>query len=159
MRPQSVKRFLARYLELLLTGVCLGVIFLIPVLYRPRTVAEYWRVVAGTAVIIGMLHGWVFWEIRRKFGRARIVEAARHTIHVQAENMMQIERLSPQDLDAAQVPNELRTWYYRGYAKAISDYEFTLDQIMEHVILSSDVGSFPPSSTAKPSGGAPVNRP
>jgi hypothetical protein len=58
-------RFFLRYLEILFTLAGLAVIFLAVLLFAPRG-ASPWRVAAITATLVGIIHGVLFWLIRRR---------------------------------------------------------------------------------------------
>lgn len=56
---------LLRYLELILTLVGIIVIFAVTGLVTPRGVGP-WEVAAITAVLVGIVHGVIFWLVRRR---------------------------------------------------------------------------------------------
>lgn len=55
-------------LELWLSSVGLGVIFAAPVLFigRQSADASYWKVAGMTAIAVGVIHGVIFWIVRRR---------------------------------------------------------------------------------------------
>lgn len=53
-------------IELWLSAAGVGVILAAPALISPVTSGDYWRVVAVTAVSVGVLHGVIFWMVRRR---------------------------------------------------------------------------------------------
>lgn len=62
--------FLLRYLEIIFTLAGLAVIFLITALVQP-TGTSSWEVAAVTATAVGVIHGLLFWVIRRRQREAR----------------------------------------------------------------------------------------
>ncbi len=91
-------RFLVRYLELLLTavglGICLGLIGLLP----PN--ADKWQVIALVAMVIGVIHGILFFAVRARQRAVRnqaihdvaylLQERVAHYVHI-------VSRLSESD--------------------------------------------------------------
>lgn len=63
-----MKRVLA-HLELLLTGVGLIVVWLVPALVSTDS-TPHWKAMALTSILVGVVHGLIFWLVRR---RQRIV--------------------------------------------------------------------------------------
>jgi hypothetical protein len=59
-----VRRFL-NHMELWLSAAGVGVILLVPgLLYQGGT--SFWRATAYTAIAVGVLHGVIFWTVRRR---------------------------------------------------------------------------------------------
>jgi NADH:ubiquinone oxidoreductase subunit 2 (subunit N) len=58
-------KFILRYLELIFTVAGLVVIFAAALVFS-RVGASYWRVAAITATIVGVIHGILFWVVRRR---------------------------------------------------------------------------------------------
>ena len=58
-------KFLLKYLEILFTAAGLVVIFLAVVLFVPSGMSP-WRVAAITATLVGVIHGVLFWLVRRR---------------------------------------------------------------------------------------------
>jgi hypothetical protein len=57
--------FVLRYLELIFTLVGIGVIFGVTALFSsPRT--SVWQIAAITAMLVGVIHGLLFWLVRRR---------------------------------------------------------------------------------------------
>jgi hypothetical protein len=52
-------------IELWLSGLGLLVIWVVPMLLRP-VFADAWQTTAVTAIIVGVLHGLIFWSVRRR---------------------------------------------------------------------------------------------
>jgi membrane protein implicated in regulation of membrane protease activity len=69
---------LLRYLELILTVVGLLVVFAITALIAPLGINQ-WQVAAITAMVVGVVHGLLFWVVRRR----------QRNVRVQAINEMQ----------------------------------------------------------------------
>ena len=61
-------RLLLDHIELILTGTGLAVIVGVPFL---PFVAEGWATVAVTAIVVGAIHGVLFWLVRRRQRRVR----------------------------------------------------------------------------------------
>jgi hypothetical protein len=62
-------------IELLLSAAGLVVIFLVPTLLQPNP-EDVWAVAAVTAVVVGVLHGVIFWLIRRRQRQVRAAAVA-----------------------------------------------------------------------------------
>jgi hypothetical protein len=62
-------KFILNNIELLLSGIGLLVIWLVPSLVV-RGQYDIWKATAVTAIAVGLIHGFIFWLIRR---RQRIV--------------------------------------------------------------------------------------
>lgn len=65
-------------IELVLTGAGLLVIALVNILAHENSAGSSWRWSAGAAVVVGVLHGFIFWLIRRRqrsVRRAALAEA------------------------------------------------------------------------------------
>jgi hypothetical protein len=60
-----------RHLELLLTFAGLAVIFLVTALITPAE-TTHWQVAAVTATLVGIVHGMLFWVVRRRQQRVRV---------------------------------------------------------------------------------------
>jgi len=56
---------LLNHIELILSGVGLIVILIVPWL-TSQAISDTWRVAAITAILVGLLHGRIFWVIRRR---------------------------------------------------------------------------------------------
>jgi hypothetical protein len=67
--------FILRYLELVFTVVGLGVIFGVTALFSPRG-ATIWEVAAITAAVVGVIHGLLFWLVRRRQRQVRLTTIA-----------------------------------------------------------------------------------
>lgn len=63
--------FVLRYLELVFTMVGIAVIFGVTALFSsPRT--SIWQVAAITATVVGLIHGVLFWLVRRRQRQVRL---------------------------------------------------------------------------------------
>jgi len=58
-------KFVLKYLEILFTLAGLAVIFIAVLAFTPRG-ASPWQVAAITATLVGIIHGALFWMIRRR---------------------------------------------------------------------------------------------
>jgi hypothetical protein len=58
-------KVILKNIELILSAAGLLVIFLVPTVIAPQP-ADYWKVVALTAIFVGALHGIIFWMIRQR---------------------------------------------------------------------------------------------
>ena len=63
--------FILRYLEIVFTVVGIGVIFGVTALLSSRG-ASIWQVAAITAVMVGVIHGLLFWVVRRRQHQVRV---------------------------------------------------------------------------------------
>jgi len=59
-----MRKFFLKHLELLLSSIGLVLIFAIP--YALRAHADVWQVAAITATSTGLIHGLIFWGVRRR---------------------------------------------------------------------------------------------
>lgn len=59
-----MKRLLAN-IELILSAAGLLVIFLVPTILRARS-ENWWEITAITAILVGLIHGLIFWLIRHR---------------------------------------------------------------------------------------------
>ena len=78
-------------LELWLTGAGLAVIVVVPSVLG-TTPASYWHVVAVTAVLVGVVHGLLFWLVRRRqrLVRRATLFAARGMLRDVVNNRLQV---------------------------------------------------------------------
>jgi len=83
-RTELVLAHFLRNIELWLSGIGVVVILLAPWLMAPAP-ARYWKVVAATAIVIGVLHGLIFWLVRRRQRRIRGILIARVRAMLQDE--------------------------------------------------------------------------
>lgn len=65
-------KFILRYLEIIFTLAGLAVIFLAVVIFTPKGTSP-WKVVGIVATLVGIVHGVLFWLVRR---RQRLVRRA-----------------------------------------------------------------------------------
>lgn len=63
--------FILRYLEIVFTVVGVGVIFGVTALFSSRG-ASVWQVAAITAIMVGVIHGLLFWVVRRRQHQVRL---------------------------------------------------------------------------------------
>lgn len=100
--PPATARALLRNLELVLTAVGLGVIAAVPALLQP-TAERYWTVVAVTAVGVGVVHGVLFWLVRRRQRevRAATLRDARDVLTDVVNNKLQLMLVHLETLHAS----------------------------------------------------------
>ena len=72
MRSSNLMKFILRYLELIFTAIGLLVIFGVTALIRPAGTSA-WVVAAISATSVGVIHGILFWLIRRRQRETRRV--------------------------------------------------------------------------------------
>jgi hypothetical protein len=66
-----MKTFLSHYLELVFTALGLLVILAVPALFLRRYPVYPWRIAAVTATAVGIIHGLLFYVVRRRERDAR----------------------------------------------------------------------------------------
>jgi uncharacterized membrane protein SirB2 len=95
-------------IELVLSGLGLAVIVAVPMILQPEPDAV-WTVAAITAVVVGVLHGIIFWLIRRRQRqiRAHAIAQIREMLHDVVKNQLAIISLSAQ-LSGAQERHQQR---------------------------------------------------
>lgn len=88
--PQGMRVFLDN-LELWLTGAGLAVIVAVPSAIGTMP-ASYWHVIAITAVLVGIVHGLLFWLVRRRqrLVRRATLFAARGMLRDVVNNRLQV---------------------------------------------------------------------
>ncbi|MCS6873449.1 MAG: DUF4381 domain-containing protein [Pyrinomonadaceae bacterium] len=98
-----MKHFLNN-IELILSGVGLIVIFAIPKLFFPESVS-WWQVAGITAIIVGLLHGVIFWIIRRRQRKVRqeAIEEIRGMLQEVINNQLTSISLSTAGLEVQRV--------------------------------------------------------
>lgn len=64
-----MKRLLA-HMELVLTAIGLIVIWLVPALFLEPT-SDRWKATALTAIVVGIIHAFIFWVVRRRQRQVR----------------------------------------------------------------------------------------
>lgn len=63
---RSALRGFLNHIELWLSAAGVAVILLVPGLLLHRTGGAYWEAMAYTAILVGVLHGCIFWLVRRR---------------------------------------------------------------------------------------------
>lgn len=78
-------------IELWLSGAGLVVILAVPALFGESGMAS-WQIMAMTAIVVGVLHGSIFWFIRRRqrVERARAIDEIRRMLKDVVNNQLQI---------------------------------------------------------------------
>ena len=100
--PPALGRATLRNLELILTAAGLGVIAAVPAALRPAA-GRYWVVVAVTAVGVGLVHGVLFWLVRRRQRqvRAATLREARDVLTDVVNNKLQLMLVHLEELNAS----------------------------------------------------------
>ncbi len=95
-------------IELALSGLGLIVIVVVPLVLQPGPDAV-WQVAAVTAVVVGLLHGVIFWLIRRRQRqiRTQAIAQIREMVHDVVKNQLAIISLNAQ-LSGAQERHQQR---------------------------------------------------
>lgn len=97
MNRQTILLHLLNNIELALSGLGLIVIVAVPLVLQPEP-AAVWPVAAVTAVVVGVLHGLIFWVIRRRqrWIRAQAIAQIREMLHDIVKNQLAIISLNAQ---------------------------------------------------------------
>lgn len=105
---QSILNTILNNIELVLSGAGLMVIVLVPLLLQPAT-DDLWAVAAITAVVVGVLHGIIFWLIRRRQRQMRAAAIAEIRLMLEdvVKNQLAIISLNAQ-LSGAQARHQQR---------------------------------------------------
>ena len=62
-----MKKYFVEHIELWLSAVGIAIIWIVPLVLPPGGYVEgYWKVVAITAIAVGIVHGVIFWVMRRR---------------------------------------------------------------------------------------------
>lgn len=94
-KPQTIKTFLLNQIELLLTAFGLVGILLAGLL-GSNTELQFWKVTAVAAVVVGILHGVLFWLIRRRqrLVRAEAIEQVQDMLEDLIKNKLQVIKMT-----------------------------------------------------------------
>lgn len=94
-------KFFLDNIELFLSGLGIVVIFLVPWLFFANS-AEWWQVAAITAIAVGLLHGMIFWLVRRRQRKVReeAIEEIRIMLREIVNNQLTAISLSTTGLEA-----------------------------------------------------------
>ncbi|XWX05390.1 hypothetical protein VZO05_07465 [Aggregatilineales bacterium SYSU G02658] len=108
MKKQTLFLRALNNIELLLSGLGLVVIVTVPAVLRPEP-SDWWAVTAITAIVVGVLHGGIFWLIRRRQRQARAAAIAqiREMLGDVVKNQLAIISLNAQ-LSGAQSRHQQR---------------------------------------------------
>lgn len=122
-------KFVLKHLELILSAAGLLVIFLMPALFHTPS-ADYWRVVALTAIGVGVLHGVIFWTVRRRQQMVREQAVAEITLMLQDRINNVLSRIS---LHASYSPDEeaQRTAQLKGIQDAVDNISRQLKEVSD----------------------------
>jgi two-component system CheB/CheR fusion protein len=102
MRQTIFERVFLEYIELWLSALGLVLIWAIPQLLTP-TEGDRWRITAITAIAIGIIHGILFWIVRR---RRQKIKAQTHAL-IEQENARLEERVSERTCQLRNLAAEL----------------------------------------------------
>lgn len=96
-----MKKYFIEHIELWLSAVGIGIIWVVPLVVPPGGyVEEYWRVVAITAIAVGVVHGVIFWAVRRRQEKRKaetraLLQAQKEALERRvAKQMEQVQALS-----------------------------------------------------------------
>ena len=97
MAKQSSSQWFINNIELVLSAAGLIVIVTVPFLLQPSP-EELWRVAAITAAVVGVLHGIIFWLIRRRQRqmRAATINQIREMLQDVVKNQLAVISMSAQ---------------------------------------------------------------
>jgi hypothetical protein len=86
----SVGRNFVDNLEIYLTFAGLAVIFAMPALFGG--LGDYWQVLGVTAIAVGVVHGLLFWVVRRRQRQVRreLIVATREMLADRIRNQLQV---------------------------------------------------------------------
>ena len=126
---------LLRYLELILTGVGVIVVFVIFALFRNTSP---WEPAAIAAVAVGIIHGIIFYIVRNKQRKARSYEV--FSIRGMLDDMIQ-NRLST----SLYPPNADDNWRTRAQL-AVWEIQTRLNFIEDEVLTKAEPGEQPPGA-------------
>ncbi len=127
-RLVSARAFLNN-IELWLSGAGLAVILAVPAFFATGT--TFWKVAAITAIGVGLLHGMIFWVVRRRQRqiRERSIEEIREMLADVVKNQLSvIDMYLPQE-DQALVEMELQ-----GIQESIRAISHQVDTLSEEAI-------------------------
>lgn len=117
-----------RHIELWLSGVGLVVIFGVAMIVGP-TGLDFWRLIAIIAVAIGVLHGFIFWAVRRRQRQVRrqsIGEIQEMLADVVKNKLAAISMYLPEEEHQEMVQQELD-----GIRSSIEDIAEEVDSLSE----------------------------
>ena len=127
---QWMQSFFLRYLELLLTAAGLAVIIAASTFIHPEGVSR-WMVTAITAIVVGVIHGLLFWAVRhrQRLVRRHALAETQHMLRDIVNNQLAIIRM---DLDLANQPAGGATARSLDHMqRAIDTISQTLDNVNE----------------------------
>lgn len=115
-------RLLVRHLELVLTAAGVLVVFTAHLIWdSPRDGS--WVVAAGTAIAVGVIHGVIFWLVRRRQRqiRARALTEARHMLRDIVNNRLCVIQFLSDMRDMDKSRQELAQAQIRESVRQISE--------------------------------------
>jgi divalent metal cation (Fe/Co/Zn/Cd) transporter len=122
--------FLLRYLELVFTAAGLLVIFGVTALVHPEGI-DTSTVAAVTAILVGVIHGVLFWAVRhrQRLARQHAFVDARRMLRDVVMNQLAVIRINV-ELQAGRHPQESAAAVAR-FEKAIDVIDQTLEELSE----------------------------
>ena len=123
--------FFLNHIELWLSGAGLLVIFGVSLIVGPSGLA-FWRLIALIAVGVGVLHGFIFWAVRRRQRQVRrqsIHEIQQMLSDVLKNNLAVINMYLPEEENQELVEQELD-----GIRTSIEDIAAEIENISEESI-------------------------
>jgi ABC-type Co2+ transport system permease subunit len=147
-------KFILRYLELTFTVAGLAVIFAAALLFA-RQGASYWRVAAITATIVGVIHGVLFWIVRRRQRAVRraVIAEVQAMLKDMIDNQLAVI-LAMSELREARVEETRRASDY--ISRSVSAISAALQHLSDES-LHSWLVKYRTSDSAPPFNAGPVN--
>ena len=93
--------FVLANIEIILSAVGLLVIVLVPALVDPKQ-ENFWEVMTITAILVGLIHGFIFWLVRRRqrIVRAQLLNDLRTVLADVVNNQLIAVRLNAQKISS-----------------------------------------------------------
>ena len=118
--------FVLANIEIILSAIGLLVIVLVPALVNPRA-ENFWEVIAITAIFVGLIHGFIFWLVRKRqrIVRAQLLNDLRTVLADVVNNQLIAVRLNAQRISSTSdrfTDLERHLRMLDESAKTISDY-------------------------------------
>ena len=134
-------KFFLNNIELILSGAGLVVIMAVPALFFTGTNLVFWEAATVTAVVVGVLHGTIFWLVRRKQRKVRdeAINEIRMMLKDIVNNQLTVITLSASTMEAqrlqhvsnsiAQISTLINTLSEESLVTWRTKYEETLRQL------------------------------
>jgi uncharacterized protein HemX len=106
---QTYLRSFLRNIELWLSFAGLVVILIVPAMLAPDGALVFWKIAAATAIGVGLLHGAIFWIVRRRQRRMRneAIAEIREMLTDRVKNQLAvIDMYLPDDGEEAQLAQQ-----------------------------------------------------